>query len=66
MTEVSTEEYQDAVDSYIGWCTECKAFIRERTEPDADHYDCPTCGRMQVMGAEQALLVGEIELKDDE
>ena len=60
MKTVSMVEYEEATESYLGWCTECKSFTRDSTEPDAEGYDCPECGENSVMGAEQALLIGEI------
>ncbi|MDP2676467.1 MAG: hypothetical protein Q8O83_02165 [bacterium] len=58
---VSFEDYQDAVDSYQGWCPVCQSFTRDTTEPDAEGYNCPVCGEHKVVGAEQALLLGMIE-----
>lgn len=60
-TKVSDEEYAYATNSYMGWCTACKEFTRECTEPDATEYDCDKCGQNTVMGAEQAVIEGEIE-----
>jgi len=56
--------YEDATQQYLGWCPECRAFTRESTEPDAESYDCPDCGCNDVMGAEQALLLGKISIKE--
>ena len=58
--------YRDACDDYMGWCTVCTDFTRDATEPDAEGYDCPQCGNYTVMGAEQALLTGEIEVYEEE
>jgi hypothetical protein len=58
---VDEEEYHEAIQGYIGWCTTCQAFTRECTEPDATGYDCPECGENAVMGAEEALMAGVIE-----
>lgn len=60
---VTEATYTDATDNYMGWCTECRDFTRECSEPDARHYDCPKCGGSSVFGAEQALLEGMITLK---
>jgi Zn finger protein HypA/HybF involved in hydrogenase expression len=59
-TTVTATEYEHATEAYSGWCTECEDFTRESTEPDAEDYPCPVCGHSSVMGAEQALLMGEI------
>lgn len=58
--EVEEVDYQEAVDSYMGWCPACKEFTRDTTEPDAEGYDCPKCGQNEVVGAEQALIMGLI------
>jgi len=58
--EVDEVDYQEAVDSYTGWCKVCKEFTRGSTEPDAEGYDCEKCGEKEVVGAEQALLLGLI------
>ena len=59
---MSEEEFLDACDSFRGWCTNCKDFTRDCTEGDAEGYDCPVCEEDTVMGAEQALLMGEISI----
>ena len=61
-TTISTDSYQEACDAYMGWCPDCKAFTRYSTEPDAHGYDCPECGELNVMGAEDALLLEYVEL----
>ena len=57
---VMLEDLVFAMDSYLGWCKDCKDFTRECTEPDAEDYDCPECGGNNVIGAEQAMLTGII------
>ncbi len=59
---VDEAEYLEACEDFLGWCPDCQAFSRESTEPDAHGYDCPSCGGRNVMGAEQALMLGVIEL----
>jgi predicted RNA-binding Zn-ribbon protein involved in translation (DUF1610 family) len=61
MTKVSYEDFLRADSDYIGWCTTCKDFTREETEPDAECYDCPECGEDTVMGTENALMTGEVD-----
>ncbi len=50
---VSVRRILDAIDEMQGWCTECKAFTRPDTEPDATGYHCPDCGEDSVIGAEE-------------
>ena len=60
--KIDTEHYQEMCDSYMGYCPDCQDFTCPNTEPDAYGYLCPECGEMEVMGTEQALLDGLIEL----
>lgn len=63
MKVISEEEYLEATDCYSGWCTECQEFTRDETEPDAENYLCPQCETNSVVGAENALIMGLIEIK---
>lgn len=66
MSTVTQEDYLDATENYIGWCTTCKEFCRPMTEPDAQDYDCDQCGNEHsVMGAEEALIEGLLEFADE-
>jgi len=51
-----TQAYMAARSNYEGWCTECKDWTRECTEPDAEGYDCPECDQQTVIGADLYLL----------
>jgi len=64
MPRVTTEEYLEAVDSFMGWCPNCKDFTRDSTEPDAHGYDCPICDGRRVVGAEDALVMGLFGIED--
>ncbi len=64
-TIVKMADYLDATENYVGWCTVCKEFTRDQTEPDAEDYDCPGCEQNTVMGAEQAMVCMEIEVEDE-
>ncbi len=55
-------EYEDACDCNTGYCTTCEAFVGDSVEPDAEGYTCPDCGEDTLMGAEEALLQGLIEV----
>lgn len=60
MTQVEEDDYLQAADTSTGFCTTCKDFTRDCTEPDAEDYKCPVCDLMTVVGAEQALIMGLI------
>lgn len=60
--KLTVKKFQNAVDASKGWCTHCRKFTRDSTEPDAEGYDCPKCNNNTVMGAENALIVGMITL----
>lgn len=60
-TTMAEEDFVEAMESNQGWCTHCEEFTADGVEPDAIGYKCPVCERMTVMGAEQALIEGEIE-----
>ena len=59
---ISEERYHEACNSYEGYCTRCKDFTRFETEPDAEGYECPDCEENTVMGTEQALLMGLLDI----
>jgi hypothetical protein len=61
-TKITEEEYVDATENYMGFCTECCAFTTDTVEPDAEDYSCDDCENNTVVGAEQALIMGLIEL----
>lgn len=54
---ITIEQYEELRESNIGICQECGA-ERECCEPDADGYDCPDCGAMEVQGVDNLLAAG--------
>ena len=62
---ITKEMFEEAVAGDCGWCTNCLSFTRDETEPDAIGYDCPRCDDTSVIGAEEALLTGEIFFDND-
>jgi len=66
MPRVAGFTYRDMCDDNMGWCPDCQDFTRDCTEPDAENYDCPLCGGDSVMGAEQALLLGKIDIYEED
>lgn len=65
MATITETEYQEAVDSYMGWCTNCEGFTREGTDPDAENNFCPECDRYDVYGAEIALVMMLFEFSEE-
>ena len=53
-------QIEEAMESYVGFCTECGA-ERETCEPDAREYKCDECGAMSVYGAEELLIMGLVD-----
>jgi len=56
--KISIEQIMAAVelDDNIGICTSCGE-ESDGVEPDAEHYECESCGKHEVFGAEQLMLM---------
>lgn len=61
--EFSSDEYMEYCDNYNGICTECGA-IADNVEPDAEGYECESCGKHAVQGFEEALMNAVIIITD--
>lgn len=62
---ITEARYREACNGYEGWCKSCGKFTRDcGVEPDAENYNCPLCEENKVMGAEQALICGEIDIAE--
>lgn len=48
----------------LGICLACGE-LADGCEQDAEKYECDFCGKLQVYGLEQALLMGYITLVDE-
>lgn len=59
---LTMEELDYARSNDEGFCRSCGKFTATGVEPDAEHYECPVCGEREVFGAEQAVLLGLIEV----
>jgi hypothetical protein len=55
------EEFEEARDSNQGYCLNCKEWTHDCCEPDARGYECPECGKHQVFGAEELLMMGLVQ-----
>lgn len=54
----------DVEDGTLGGCRKCGE-IQEGCEPDARGYECESCGAHQVYGLEELVVMGELELVED-
>ena len=63
--ELSEEEFYRLNEESGGFCRTCgeEAY---GVEPDARNYECESCEANQVFGAEELLMMGEIEIKPGE
>lgn len=59
---VSLEEYQEHVNNNDGICLSCREWTFGGVEPDASGYLCEACEESRVMGAEEALMMAEIDI----
>jgi hypothetical protein len=64
MTKFTISE-EDLEDGTLGICLKC-GNVQCGVEPDAENYECEACKEAEVCGMEQALLMGRVELIEDE
>jgi len=57
--KVTLQQVMDAIaaDDCLGFCLACGAEAYN-VEPDARKYTCESCGKAQVYGAEELLIMG--------
>jgi hypothetical protein len=63
MISLTEQEYHNHVNNYDGICAECEEIHDGGVEPDAEEYECDCCGAAAVMGIENALISGLIDIK---
>lgn len=61
--DILAADFLEYSDSYSGMCIKCKAIQDGGCEPDAEGYKCLECGANSVMGIENALLMGHVNIK---
>lgn len=66
MFKITDEDYDEAVADNQGFCSNCEAVVSENVEPDSYSIECPECGEEKMMGVEHALIMGEIEIYDED
>ena len=59
--ELSEDEYSSIHDGGAGGCVRCGAEVCCGVEPDAEKYECESCGKRGVYGLEQLLMMGWIK-----
>lgn len=64
MIKMTEEQFKDLDESMIGICLHCKS-ERLECEPDARKYRCEDCGRQEVYGVSELLIMGEIEFVEE-
>jgi hypothetical protein len=64
----SESEYHQHVNDYDGICLKCGEWKFGSVEPDAEGYACEEedCRALAVMGAENAMIGGHLEITNDE
>lgn len=63
--KLTERRYHKLCASYAGYCEYCDKVTRSSgVEPDARGYDCPKCNKMGVMGMENALIEGCLEVTE--
>jgi len=59
---ITEEEFHVHNAACDGLCLACGEFTSGGVEPDASGYPCEGCDEPQVMGTEEALIAGHIEI----
>jgi len=63
--KITEDMYINLREEYSGICLSCLSVTFDGVEPDACNYECFSCGKHQVYGIEELLLIDKIELIDD-
>ena len=56
---VTIEQYEAMQEDNGGMCLACGAEAYG-VEPDAENYECETCGKHKVMGCDNLLIMGYV------
>lgn len=65
MFKMTEDRYNALCEDYMGLCLACKE-EKDSCEPDAEYYECDNCGENKVFGTEQLMILGKIEIVDEE
>jgi hypothetical protein len=64
--KMSMEEFQTGNEECNGICLACHEIQYGGCEPDARRYKCESCGARKVYGLEEALLMGRLDIEEDD
>jgi hypothetical protein len=56
---IPLEEVEAAMEEYTGFCLACGE-SQGGCEPDARKYECESCGKKAVYGAEEVVMMGRV------
>jgi hypothetical protein len=59
-THMTNAEFEEWMEEHNGVCLACWCIAYGDCEPDAEGYECASCGAPAVMGAELAFISGHI------
>lgn len=59
---MSDSEYQLLCEECAGICLACGEYAYG-VEPDAEHYECESCGALKVRGIENCLISGNLDIE---
>lgn len=62
--QCSVEEWNQHRGEYDGLCLDCGEWTSGGVEPDAENYECPSCGAHNVQGAEVVLF--DLDFAEDQ
>jgi len=61
MNTMTEREFREHCEDYAGICLACGE-LSYGVEPDAEGYYCENCDEYEVVGLEQALITGTVEI----
>ncbi len=65
ITRLSMLTLEQLREQSMGYCAACGKWTTGCVEPDARRYPCDKCGERQVYGADEAGLMGLLEITED-
>lgn len=60
-----TARGEDIFEGRTGACRSCGNF-QDGCEPDARNYECENCGQLEVFGLEELLMMGELDIIEED